>query len=148
MAIEDQLGPESYKAFHQAFKEVKAVDEFYIAVCFALLEEISVEGEQQGVLLGPRVLRRRVTYCHWGDLARNPVSFSSWDEETLRHVDLARKEGCLFFRKVAPGALTAATWIEFMRAHHGGSTYPVSIGDDPWRADSIQVVEVDTVEDG
>jgi hypothetical protein len=46
---------------------------------------------------GRTIERRRVTYCDWGDSARNPATFNQITSELIT---LARNEGCLFMRKV------------------------------------------------
>ncbi len=43
------------------------------------------------------VQKRRVTYCDWSASVRNPVTFHELSSELI---EIARKEGCLFLRKL------------------------------------------------
>lgn len=99
--------------------QVKASDEMFFPTCLGLLGYLSSDATAEAVtssLSGETcanagaVTKRRVTYCLWTeDSARNPTTFTSLLPPSSTHagaqtpphmLSLAKKEGCLFMRKL------------------------------------------------
>jgi hypothetical protein len=48
----------------------------------------------------PQVAKRAVTYTDWTGM-RNPATYNEWDTRLSKVAMMARKQGCLFARKLA-----------------------------------------------
>jgi hypothetical protein len=64
------------------------------------------------------VLKRRLTYCHWGDSPKSPEAYQGLPAEVLKK---GVEEGCLFIRKFKAGSVSMEEWERHMQEQEGGS---------------------------